>query len=236
VTNFKILASLFAIALVAAAFWVTKAGKSSSKHVSEISQSSEYRQPASLLPAVEKTPGGRATTPPLAEGKVALPTATEAAAATATKPAQEEKSRTWVPDRVMYLSDIPAQKNAEDFFKKLGELKFAPKDPPRLVGTNEDGFEQYEYDAEGAQVTQWKRSNETSVEEIKLDNGDTIIRRLDPNDHLPPEISYRQKDGSYQQIIYRRNGTIDHIKNQSGDHTEIYYYDEQGRVTEIYSE
>lgn len=149
-----------------------------------------------------------------------------------------ESKGSWItPNQITYLDQSPQQKKILDLLKEVGELKFPPIEEPYYVGMNDQGFDQYEYNSrDGARVSQWKRSSDLAVEEVKFENGDRITRRAPENDRPFTEVSYENKAaGIYQSVYYRTNGTVESIRLEQNKTTTIYYYDEQGRLTDVYT-
>lgn len=145
---------------------------------------------------------------------------------------------TWItPSEITYLDQSPVQKKVLENLKFVGEMKFPPTQEPVFVGMNDQSLEQYEYDTrDGGHMVQWKRSGETAVEQVTYDNGDKVTRRAPENDSPYTEVSVEnQKNQTYQGVFYRNNGTVQSIHTQEGKTNTIYYYDEQGRLTDVYT-
>jgi hypothetical protein len=141
------------------------------------------------------------------------------------------------PENAIYWDQDPIQKTAVDFFNQLGNIKFAPTEKPHFVGMNDQGFEQYEYQTgDGARVIQWKRSNEVAIEEATLNNEDKITRSAPNSDNPVTTVSYESKEShTYQRATYRQNGSLESLRIDEKGQTTIYYYDDQGRVTDLFS-
>ncbi|WP_413289451.1 hypothetical protein [Bdellovibrio sp. HCB337] len=188
---------------------------------------------------VQKAPADQTPTT-TSQSEVSAPpqvTATDQKPSTAINTVTEEK-QTWAkPEKPTYWDQVPEQKKAIDFFTKLGDMKFPAGEKPIYVGINDQGFDQYQYkSSNGADVTQWKRSNEVVIEEAILPNGDKITRKGVEADNPVSSVSYESKaNKTYQRTTYKANGSIDSLRIDENGHTTIYYYDEQGRVRETYS-
>lgn len=149
-------------------------------------------------------------------------------------PAKESWTK---PEKSIFWDQAPKQKQAIDFFTKLAKMKFPAVEKPIYVGINEQGFDQYQYrSSDDANVTQWKRSNEVVIEEAILQNGDKIIRKAPEVDNPLSSVSYESKaNKTYHRTTYRANGSIESLRIDQNEQTTIYYYDEQGRVSDMYS-
>ena len=151
---------------------------------------------------------------------------------------ESEEKATWTkPEKSIYWDQVPVQKQAIDFLAKLSEMNFPQKEKPLYVGMNDQGFDQYEYkSSNGAEVTEWKRSNEVVIEEAILPNGDKITRKAVEPDNPVSMVSYESTaNKTYQRTTYKANGSIDSLRMDHNGHTVIYYYDDQGRVQMTYS-
>lgn len=153
-------------------------------------------------------------------------------------PATEESSQgVWSKSESQtYWDQIPTHKKAIDFFTNISAMKFAPLEKPVYVGMNEQGFDQYEFKtAQGANVVQWKRSNEVVIEEAVMQNGDKLTRRGPEPGNPTSSMSYEYNaDKSMQQTTYHANGSVESLRFDQNGRTTIYYYDDQGRLRETY--
>ena len=157
------------------------------------------------------------------------------------KDKKSEKKGDWItPAETIYLDQAPQQKKILDYLKHMEGLAFMPKYEPTFIGVNDQGFDQYEYDFQDGSVkgnvSQWKRSGEVVVEQIEYEGGDKMVRRAPEQDRPFTEISYESKAGDYYHSVhYRMNGTVESIQDTQGKTTTIYYYDEQGRLVDVYT-
>jgi len=134
---------------------------------------------------------------------------------------------------IIYLDRSPEQKTILNYLNFIGSMKFAPRGEPHFIGVNDQGFDQYEFNArDGSHVKQWKRSGEISVEEVTLENGDKIIRRAPEQDIPVSTVSYEAVESkTYKSVNYRTDGTVQSIYVETNGGGITYYYDQQGRLT-----
>jgi hypothetical protein len=158
-------------------------------------------------------------------------------------PAQTQPDETMVtdegwqrPDRSLFFDEFEDQKEVAQSLFELGLDAEEPVGDEELVGTNEQGFQQYEFQTDKADVTEWRNADgSTAIAEARYPDGTTMIRTSGENKERPNETTLYYPDGSFKETTYYPSGAVRSLGWGNKDHETHYRYDESGRIVEYYT-